>query len=251
MCPATLTYVARSATTIQPLLSSAMTGDRGAGRAVRGLLRQQRLHQGAHLPGRPPAVHGRHGAGRPRHILAGKSHVRQSAHPRRLCFMSASRHILVSGLHVLPVGADIGDSLLQRDRPAAFKGGCLRSLRHQRSQQLVRPLNGTEIIKLPPTCVQVHDCKDIGPHYAVTLRDWRAAWEARHDAVLKLGYSERFWRKYRQAQSRLALLLILCSNACPCSPSGADIPIGFYWWITATSGTFTSRICRCPRHRSC
>lgn len=52
------------------------------------------------------------------------------------------------------------------------------------------------------TCalLQVHDCQDIGPHYAVTLRAWRAAWEARKTEVLKLGHSERFWRKYRYEQ---------------------------------------------------
>lgn len=43
----------------------------------------------------------------------------------------------------------------------------------------------------------VHGCQDIGPDYAVTLRAWRKAWEEKKDAVLALGYSERFWRKYR------------------------------------------------------
>ena len=38
---------------------------------------------------------------------------------------------------------------------------------------------------------------DIGPHYAVTLREWREAWEQRREEVLALGYSDRFWRKYR------------------------------------------------------
>ena len=46
-------------------------------------------------------------------------------------------------------------------------------------------------------CVQ--DCTDIGPHYAVTLREWRAAWEREREAALRLGYSEAFWRKYRCA----------------------------------------------------
>lgn len=41
--------------------------------------------------------------------------------------------------------------------------------------------------------------EDIGPHYAVTLREWRSAWEAHKERVLELGYSERFWRKYRLA----------------------------------------------------
>lgn len=49
----------------------AAAGYRGARRAVRGVLRQQRLHQGAHLSGRPPAVNGRHGAGRAGHITPG------------------------------------------------------------------------------------------------------------------------------------------------------------------------------------
>ena len=43
----------------------------------------------------------------------------------------------------------------------------------------------------------MHGCVDIGPDYAVTLRTWREAWEARREEVLALGYSDRFWRKYR------------------------------------------------------
>ena len=39
---------------------------------------------------------------------------------------------------------------------------------------------------------------DIGPQYAVTIRAWRAAWEARRAEALKLGYSLTFWRKYRR-----------------------------------------------------
>lgn len=39
--------------------------------------------------------------------------------------------------------------------------------------------------------------QDIGPDYAVTLRAWRSAWEARKREVLGLGYSDLFWRKYR------------------------------------------------------
>lgn len=31
----------------------------------------------------------------------------------------------------------------------------------------------------------------------MTLRAWRQAWEERKEEVLALGYSERFWRKYR------------------------------------------------------
>ena len=39
--------------------------------------------------------------------------------------------------------------------------------------------------------------KDIGPHYATTLRAWRSAWEARKRDALALGYDATFWRKYR------------------------------------------------------
>lgn len=38
---------------------------------------------------------------------------------------------------------------------------------------------------------------DIGPHYAETLRQWRARFEARLDDVRALGYSERFVRLWR------------------------------------------------------
>ena len=39
--------------------------------------------------------------------------------------------------------------------------------------------------------------QDIGPHYAVTLREWRKQWEENKEHIIKIGYSERFWRKYQ------------------------------------------------------
>ena len=39
--------------------------------------------------------------------------------------------------------------------------------------------------------------EDIGPHYAQTLRRWRAAFEARADAVRALGFDDRFIRLWR------------------------------------------------------
>ena len=33
------------------------------------------------------------------------------------------------------------------------------------------------------------DCTDIGPHYAMTLRAWRAAWEREHEALLRLEHA--------------------------------------------------------------
>lgn len=60
--------------------------------------------------------------------------------------------------------------------------------------------------------------KDIGPHYATTLRAWRQAWEARKADALALGYSATFWRKYRQAVNPLLLASVcsrmLCLAAC-------------------------------------
>jgi cyclopropane fatty-acyl-phospholipid synthase-like methyltransferase/predicted NAD/FAD-binding protein len=47
------------------------------------------------------------------------------------------------------------------------------------------------------TGLSVQGCVDIGQDYAVTLRAWRAAWEARRAEVEALGYPPRFWRKYR------------------------------------------------------
>ena len=48
------------------------------------------------------------------------------------------------------------------------------------------------------TGLSVHSSVDIGEDYAVTLRKWREAWEAKKDYIVsKLGYSERFWKKYR------------------------------------------------------
>ena len=74
----------------------------------------------------------------------------------------------------------------------------------------------------------MHDCQDIGPHYAVTLRAWRAAWEARKAEVLKLGYSERFWRKYRYEQMLMKQRLQsqwFCQSACAsCIATQAGVP---------------------------
>ncbi|KAG1678524.1 hypothetical protein FOA52_014558 [Chlamydomonas sp. UWO 241] len=49
----------------------------------------------------------------------------------------------------------------------------------------------------PPHSLALDATTDIGLHYAVTLRHWRALWEERKDEVLALGYSDRFWRKYQ------------------------------------------------------
>ena len=47
------------------------------------------------------------------------------------------------------------------------------------------------------TGLAVRDTHDIGPDYAITLRSWRQTWEERKADILALGYSERFWRKYK------------------------------------------------------
>lgn len=56
---------------------------------------------------------------------------------------------------------------------------------------------------------------DIGPHYAVTLRSWRAAWERERAAILRLGYSDHYWRKFRYHCSFFCFSLSeLPSTAC-------------------------------------
>lgn len=59
------------------------------------------------------------------------------------------------------------------------------------------PSMGAMVEASKGTGLAVHAVQDIGPDYAVTLRAWRAAWEEKKEQVLSLGYSERFWRKYR------------------------------------------------------
>ena len=69
-------------------------------------------------------------------------------------------------------------------REHIFPGGHLPSL-------------GAVVEAIRGTGLAVRDTHDIGPDYAITLRQWRQAWEERKEDVLRLGYSERFWRKYR------------------------------------------------------
>ena len=59
------------------------------------------------------------------------------------------------------------------------------------------PCIGVMIEACRGTGLSLHDASDIGPDYAITLREWRQRWEERRDDILRLGYSDRFWRKYR------------------------------------------------------
>ena len=59
------------------------------------------------------------------------------------------------------------------------------------------PCIGAMVEAMRGTGMTIHDTEDIGPDYAVTLRAWRKAWEERRDDALRLGYSDRFWRKFR------------------------------------------------------
>ena len=45
--------------------------------------------------------------------------------------------------------------------------------------------------------LHLHHLEDFGPDYARTLRHWRDTFETKHDAVLALGFDERFIRKWR------------------------------------------------------
>ncbi|BDA46075.1 probable cyclopropane-fatty-acyl-phospholipid synthase at C-terminar half [Coccomyxa sp. Obi] len=59
------------------------------------------------------------------------------------------------------------------------------------------PSMGAMVDAARGTGLFVQECTDIGPHYAITLRAWREAWERERAAILQLGYSERYWRKFR------------------------------------------------------
>ena len=62
------------------------------------------------------------------------------------------------------------------------------------------------------TELAVTNVVDIGPHYADTLRAWRAAWEEKKEAILACRQTDRFWRKFRSA------LTPRTSLSCPCLP---------------------------------
>ena len=66
-----------------------------------------------------------------------------------------------------------------------FPGGCLMSVTAM-SDSLTRV-----------TDMRAVHIEDIGPHYAMTLRDWRERFEARLDEIRELGYSDEFIRMWR------------------------------------------------------
>lgn len=59
------------------------------------------------------------------------------------------------------------------------------------------PCLGVMVEACRGTGLVLRESVDIGPDYALTLREWRQRWEERKAEVLALGYSERFWRKYQ------------------------------------------------------
>ena len=67
-------------------------------------------------------------------------------------------------------------------RAMVFPGGCLPSV-STISASVARTSN-----------LRIVDLQDIGPHYAETLRRWRANLEDQRPAVERLGFDDRFWR---------------------------------------------------------
>ena len=67
-------------------------------------------------------------------------------------------------------------------RAMVFPGGCLPSV-STIAASVARTSN-----------LRIVDLQDIGPHYAETLRRWRANLEAERPAIEALGFDERFWR---------------------------------------------------------
>jgi cyclopropane-fatty-acyl-phospholipid synthase len=67
-------------------------------------------------------------------------------------------------------------------RAMVFPGGCLPSV-----SAIAASVARTSDLRIV-------DLQDIGPHYAETLRRWRANLEGQRSAVERLGFDERFWR---------------------------------------------------------
>ncbi|KAI8475498.1 MAG: cyclopropane fatty acid synthase [Monoraphidium minutum] len=59
------------------------------------------------------------------------------------------------------------------------------------------PSMGAMVESARGTGLSVVRVRDIGPDYAITLRAWRDAWEREREAIVSLGYSQRFWLKYQ------------------------------------------------------
>jgi cyclopropane-fatty-acyl-phospholipid synthase len=67
-------------------------------------------------------------------------------------------------------------------RAMVFPGGCLPSVSTM-AASVARTSN-----------LRIVDLEDIGPHYAETLRRWRANLEGQRPAVARLGFDDHFWR---------------------------------------------------------
>ena len=67
-------------------------------------------------------------------------------------------------------------------RTMVFPGGCLPSI----------TAIGASVARTSD--LRIIDLEDIGPHYAETLRRWRANLERQRPAVERLGFDDRFWR---------------------------------------------------------
>jgi cyclopropane-fatty-acyl-phospholipid synthase len=67
-------------------------------------------------------------------------------------------------------------------RAMVFPGGCLPSV-----SSIAASVARTSDLRIV-------DLQDIGPHYAETLRRWRANLEDQRPALEQLGFDERFWR---------------------------------------------------------
>lgn len=66
----------------------------------------------------------------------------------------------------------------------------------------VRVCAGAMVEAARGTGLLVTSVVDIGPHYASTLRAWRAAWERNKAEILALRQTERFWRKFRSSTAQ-------------------------------------------------
>ncbi|MGA2931257.1 MAG: cyclopropane-fatty-acyl-phospholipid synthase family protein [Acidimicrobiales bacterium] len=104
-------------------------------------------------------------------------------------FFASCARLLTDGGRMALQAITIADGSFQRAklhddfiRAMVFPGGCLPSV-----AAIAASVARTSDLRIV-------DLEDIGPHYAETLRRWRANLESGRAAVERLGFDERFWR---------------------------------------------------------
>jgi cyclopropane-fatty-acyl-phospholipid synthase len=113
------------------------------------------------------------------------------------------------GHRQLPVFFAACDRLLARDGAVAIQAIAIPDERYERYRRtpdwieryifpgsLIPSMSALTTAMTKASRLHLHGLEDIGPHYAPTLREWRARFHARVEDVSRLGYDERFIRTW-------------------------------------------------------